>query len=174
MFASRFLKDKGIQEFVGAAEILKDRKIKFVLLGTPDFGNPTSIKQSELDSWIARGILEWWGFSAKTANFITKATIIVFPSYYNEGVPKILLEAAACGRPVITTNHPGCRDAVIDGFTGCLVPIKNSLLLATKIENLIADRSLLNKMSLNSRKLAEKLFDVNSVVDKHMKIYRSL
>ena len=107
------------------------------------------------------------------SKILNSALIVVLPSY-REGFPKVLIEAAACGRPSITTNVPGCRDAVINNYTGILIPVKNSIILAKEIEKLLNDKVKIKKMSNNARKYALQNFDVNEVVRKHIKIYKEL
>ena len=105
---------------------------------------------------------------------IHKSTIVVLPSYYGEGLPKILIEASACGRPIITTDHPGCRDAIIHGKTGLLVPIKNVNEIVKAIRKLINSRDLIFEMSKSARIHAEKNFDINEVTNIHLSIYDEL
>lgn len=174
MFASRLLMDKGVEDFVNAAKFLNHRDIRFVIVGAPDKGNPTSVTLADLANWTSRKNIEWWGYKDDMEEVIKLATIVVFPSYYNEGIPKILLEAASSGRPVITTDQPGCRDAIEDGVTGLLVPIKNPRILAQRIEYLILNPDLMAEMGKNARKLAEESFDVNAIVKSHMEIYSDL
>ena len=134
LLASRMLKDKGIQEFVEAAAIVKKESgnIKFVLVGSPDPENNASITLKEILQWEESGIIEYWGQRDDMMEIISQSSIVVLPSY-REGMPKILLEAAAVGRPVITTDVPGCRDAIIPNKTGLLVPMKDPLTLAEKL-----------------------------------------
>ena len=105
--------------------------------------------------------------------YIKKSSIVVLPSY-REGFPKILMEAAACGRPVITTNVPGCKDAIVNRVTGYLIPVKKSKPLADLIFNLSKKRNTLKKMGIDARIHAEKNFDVNNVVSKHLSIYKKI
>ncbi len=176
LMASRLLKSKGVYEFVNAAKILKKEgfNIKFQLVGKPDNSNPLAISNNELNKWIKDGLIEYLGFQNKMNKIIPKSHIVVLPSFYPEGLPKILCEAAACGRAVITTNEPGCRDAIEEGKTGILIESKKSRQLAMAILNLIEDRKLLKKMSISARKRAEKLFNIDSIVEKHLKIYADL
>lgn len=176
MFASRLLKDKGILEFVHAAKILKELKFscRLVLVGDIDNGNPSSLDQNNLSQMIKDGTIEYWGFSNVMQETLAKATIVVLPSY-REGMPKVLLEAAAIGRPVITTNVPGCRDAIIEYETGLLVEPKSADGLVKAIKILLDNKNgYLIKFGRSGRKLAEKEFDVDSVVTRHLEIYREL
>lgn len=119
LLAARLLVDKGVREFVEAARILKPRSCpaRFVLVGTVDLANPASLAQPEVDSWVKEGVVDWWGHRSDMPKVLSSAHIVVLPSY-REGMPKVLLEAAACGRAVITTDVPGCRDAIDPGVTG--------------------------------------------------------
>ena len=175
MFPSRMLRHKGLIEFLQAAEILKKNKIqaKFVLVGEIDIHNPTGVKISQINKWTLSGIVEYWGHISNMNNILILSTIVVLPSY-REGFPKVLMEAAACGKPVITTNVPGCRDAVINNFTGKIIPKKNSVLLALTIKNLLSDKNKMRTMSKNAREHAEKNFDVNKIIQMHLEIYQSL
>ncbi|CAM2980775.1 glycosyltransferase family 4 protein [Pseudoalteromonas distincta] len=173
MFLARLLKDKGLIEFCEAAVILKESGVlaKFVLVGDIDLENPNSITQSELEHYIKLGVIEHWGFTTDVSETIAKSHIMVLPSY-REGLPKSLIEAAACGRAVITTNVPGCRDAIEPDVTGLLVEVKNSKELAQVIQRLLENDLLRNEMGKAGRKLAEEHFNINDVVDTHMSIYR--
>ena len=121
--ASRLLVSKGVIEFVKAAQIIKDKglKIKFQLVGEPDIYNPSAISKREINNWVSKGYIEYLGYRDDMHKIIPKSHVVVLPSYYPEGLPKILCEAAACGRAIITTNTPGCQDAVKNGVTGLLI-----------------------------------------------------
>ena len=176
LMASRLLISKGVREFVQAAQLLKRRgmKVNFQLIGEPDISNPSAISKSELDDWVSNGYIDYLGYRDDVHELIPKSHIVVLPSYYPEGLPKILCEAAACGRPIITTNEPGCKDAVKEGITGLIIKSRNAKELANAIEKLIKNPKLLNSMSLEGRKNAEKLFDIKKVVDKHINTYQVL
>ena len=165
-----------MREFVQAAQILKKKgiKVNFQLVGEPDVSNPTAITKRELDDWVSNGYIDYLGYRNDIHKIIPKSHIVVLPSYYPEGLPKILCEASACGRPIITTNEPGCKDAVKDGITGLLIKSRDSNDLAEAIEKLIKNREMLNNMCLEGRKNAEKFFDVKKVVDKHLNTYKYL
>lgn len=175
LFPARLLADKGIFEFVQAATLLRAKGIsaRFALAGMVDSANPTSISQAQLDSWLAEGTVEHWGYRTDMPQVISSANLVVLPSY-REGLPKVLLEAAACGRAVVTTDVPGCRDAIEPDVTGLLVPVRNAESLACAIEQLLIAPERRLKMGLAGRQLAEKEFDVRAVVDKHIAIYRRL
>lgn len=175
-FAARLLKNKGIHEFFDVAKIIKDEypAVRFVVIGELDPDNPLSITDVELECWKKLDVVDFLGFKTDIQNFLAQSDIFVFPSYYGEGVPKVLLEAAACGCPIVTTDHPGCRDAVIDGVTGLLVPIKDKTALAKAIKKLMRSKILRKKFSIAARNYAEEEFDVKYVVEKHLDIYKEI
>ncbi len=172
IMASRLLKDKGVIEFAEAAEILKEKNIQaeFILVGDPDPDNPSSIHSSQLEEWEQKGILECWGYIDNMQDVLSQASIVVLPSY-REGFPKVLMEAAACGRAVITTDVAGCRDAIYNGVTGLLVPAKDANSLADAILDLTASPEKFKQMGLEGRKMAEERFDESIVIEKHLALY---
>ena len=172
---SRLQEDKGVKEFARAAQMIKERKIEadFWLIGDTDSSYPSPILIEDLQEWENKGFLSVLGYRKDINILIGNSNIIVLPSY-REGLPKVLLEAAACGRPVITTDVPGCRAAIEEGKTGLLVPPRDSLSLADKIEYLLRNKELLKKMGNAGRKLAEENFSLDKVVSAHLKIYSSL
>jgi len=175
MFASRFLIDKGIREFVEAAELINkvEHCADFILVGSIDLSNPASIQQDELNEWKRKGNVKIWEFSSNMEKTLLNATIVALPSY-REGYPKILIEAAACGRAVVTTDVPGCRDAIENNLTGLLTPARDVVSLAESISILLDNKMKCEKMGINGRRRAEELFDIRMVVDSHIKIYSDL
>ena len=175
IMASRLLCDKGVMEFVDAARSLKESKtnVNMILVGEPDPDNPSSITKLQVTSWEREGILEYWGHQEDMEKILQQSSIVVLPSY-REGFPKILIEAAACGRAVITTDVPGCRDAIYNGVTGILVPEKNAVALADAIKELVLNPNLYKEMGKKGRKMAENRFDENNVISKHLEIYNQL
>jgi glycosyltransferase involved in cell wall biosynthesis len=178
LMSSRILFDKGIKEYCEAAKIVKgtiNEDVKFKLSGPIDSISPTSISISELENLAKKYGIDYLGDNRiDMPGLMASASLFVLPSYYPEGVPKVLLEAAASGVPVITTDHPGCRDAITNKGTGLLVPIKDSQALAKAIIKLITDESLSKHMGNQGRLLAEKSFQVSSVVDHHYSLYGRL
>lgn len=176
VMASRLLKDKGVHEFVEAARILTSKNIKarFQLIGEPDLGNPESVSYRSIQLWKEEGIVECLGYCSNIPELFSKAHIVTLPSYYGEGLPKVLIEAAASGCATITTDMPGCRDAIEPDITGILVPARNVEALAQAIERLIEDSDLRNKMATAGRDLAEREFGIEKVVEAHMQIYYEL
>ncbi len=173
MLVARLLYDKGVAEFVAAAEILHQSmpQVRMVLVGNTDHGNPKSVSAEQLADWVAQGVVEHWGYQRQIAGVMAQSHVQVLPSY-REGLPKSLIEAAACGRVVITTDVPGCRDAIIEGQTGLLVPVKNATALADAIRVLLTDEQARKAMGRAGRLWAEQVFDIRQVVAKHMELYQ--
>lgn len=176
VMASRLLVKKGVREFVAAAGLVKANGVgaEFWLVGEPDRGNLASIKSEELDSWKAEGLVQILGFRNDVASIMAAGHVVVLPSYYGEGLPKVLIEAAACGRAVITTDMPGCRDAIEAGVTGLLVSPRNAGALASAMAELAQDPARCARMGQAGRERAERIFDVRHVVDSHLHIYQEL
>lgn len=155
----RMLWDKGVGEFVRAAKRIKERNIKarFVLVGDIDLDNPESIKQAQIDKWIESGIIEQWGRCDNMEKVYKKSSIVCLPSY-NEGLPKVLLEAGSSLRPIVAFDVPGCREIVKDNINGFLVEFRDENALETALVKLINDKKLCEKMGENGRKIVEKYF----------------
>ncbi len=176
VLAARLLHDKGVGEFVKAARLLKGKGLtaRFCLIGAPDPSNPNSVTGKELLEWKEEGVVEPWGHCSDMPSVLGDAYMVVLPSYYGEGLPKILIEAAACGRAVITTDMPGCRDAIIPNETGILIPPRNVNILIESIQKLLTNESLCREMGKAGRQLAEEKFSITGVTDTHLKIYDEL
>lgn len=172
LLAARLLADKGVREFVGAARLLSG-KARFCLVGDIDMANPSTIKGDEISKWVEEGVIEYWGQRGDMEKILATAYLVVLPSY-REGLPKILLEAAAVGRPVVTTNVPGCRDAIDVNNTGMLVPPRSVPPLADAIEYLLTDKARCAEYGNAARALAEREFNIANVVARHLKIYSHL
>ena len=174
-FVARLLVDKGIREFIEASRILysEGSKVEFWVAGDLDEGNPESININELQSWKVLPNVRVIGFHKNIAGLYAESNIACLPSY-REGLPKSLVEAAACGRAVVTTDVPGCRDAIEANETGLLVPIKNAKALAEAIKYLAKKPNLRKRMGAAGRALAEKNFVIEKIVDEHMKVYHRL
>jgi len=163
LLIARLLGDKGVREYAGAAEVLK-RKYpgsRFTLVGWID-DNPDSIRKSELERWVAAGTLTYLGQMSDVRPAIADASVYVLPSY-REGTPRTVLEAMAMGRAIVTTDAPGCRETVVDGDNGFLVPVKSVAGLASAMERFILDPELAFSMGMRSREIAREKFDVNKV-----------
>ena len=170
--ACRLLRDKGVFEYIEAARMLKQNfpNVKFELYGDIDVHNPASLTINDIEKIKKNGFVKIFGFNSDISSIFSNSNIVVLPSY-REGLPKVLIEAAACGRAVVTTDVPGCRDAIEPNHTGLLCKVRDSKSLADTIEKLILDKDLRNRMGKEGRKLAEKEFDIKKVVEKHFKIY---
>lgn len=173
--AARLLLDKGVVEFVEAARILKGRGVdaRFQLIGDIDPGNPATVTTAQLEEWRNEGLLEMFGYRNDIAALFAQANIVTLPSY-REGLPKVLVEAAACGRAVVTTNVPGCRDAIDPDVTGFLVPVRDSRALADSLQVFIEDPVLRRKMGQAGRELAKQAFAIEQIVDQHLDVYEQL
>jgi glycosyltransferase involved in cell wall biosynthesis len=174
-FAGRLLKEKGVYEFVSAARLLKHRGIQanFVLAGEIDSNNPSSLKDKELEQIRNEGIVKILGHQKNIAKIYANSHIICLPSY-REGLPKSLVEAAAASRAVVTTDVPGCKDAILPDKSGLLVPVKDSVKLADALQLLIENTKLRISMGKAGRRLAEKEFVIEKIVKKHTDLYRLL
>lgn len=176
LLTARMIVEKGIFILTDAAIKLKEKyqdKVQFLLCGGLD-DNPKAIKEDELKNVCDGEYIQWLGYRTDVLRLLKDCHIVAFPSYYKEGLPKSLIEAAAIGRPIITTNSIGCKETVIEGYNGYLIPIRDSITLAERLDLLIEDKELRQKMGRNSRCLAEKDFSIENVVTKHMEIYKIL
>lgn len=175
VLASRMLWDKGVGEFVEAARILSKAGVKarFVLVGDPDPANPASVLESTLRAWNGQHGVEWWGRRDDMAGLLRSAHVACLPSY-REGLPKSLLEAAASGLPIVTTDAPGCREVVRDGVNGLLVPVRDAAALAEAMRKLIDDPALRRRMGEQSRLMAETEFGQETVVAQTLAVYREV
>ena len=174
LMAGRLLWDKGVGVFVEAARLLKQKMdVCFILVGEVDPGNPASIDLEVVQSWAAEGVVEWWGWQADMRTAFTACQIVTLPSL-SEGIPTILLEAAACGRPIVATNVPGCRDVVQDGINGLLVPPNDPDRLASALAKLLTNPLLRSKMSKQTRLLAEQRFSSKHIVAQTLNLYLDL
>jgi len=175
MLPARLLWDKGVGEFVEAAHILRSRGIiaRFVLVGDPDLDNPSSVALVDCHRWVKDGLVEHWGFQERMENVLPQATLVCLPSY-REGLPKSLLEAMACGRPCITTDTSGCREAVRDGDNGVLVPVQDATALASAIESLLNDREARLRMGRRGRERAVDEFSDEVVIAQTLAVYEEL
>ncbi len=174
LLASRLLWDKGIREYVEAARSLRAGGVRarFALAGRTDPGNPASIPPAQIEAWRGEGVIEWWGWIEDMASALAKASIVCLPSYYREGLPTVLMEAAAAGRPVVTTDWPGCRDAVENGSSGLLVKARDAASLASALGALIGDASLCQKMGACGRSLAEERFSSVRILGEILSVYQ--
>ena len=172
LLPARIVKSKGIYEFIKSAKKLKG-KAKFILCGDFDYEAKDSIYFEEIKFWVKNSTIDYIGYKTNMEDIIAQSSIVVLPSY-REGLPKVLCEAAACGIPVITTNVPGCSDAIIDQQTGILVPPRESEELSLAIISLLKNPERLKKMGEAGRRLAEEKYDIKKIVNTHMKLYRNI
>lgn len=163
LLAARLLREKGIVEYAAAARRVKARhpQARFVLLGGLD-PNPGGLSRAEVQAWVVEGLLEWPGH-VEVKPWLAQASVYVLPSYYREGLPRSTQEALAMGRPVITTDAPGCRETVVDGENGYLVPVRDVDALAERMIRFIEQPGLIDSMGRRSRQLAEERFDVRRI-----------
>lgn len=175
LLASRLLWDKGIAEYVDAARQLQrdGRALTFLLAGEPDVGNPSAIPEAILDEWVAEGLVKWLGHVDDMQALLATTDIVVLPSY-REGLPRGLIEAAACGLPLVTTDVPGCREVVTDGVDGLLVPARDADALAAAIARLHDDAELAARLGQAARTKALAEFDEKIVIARTMAVYREL
>ena len=176
LFSSRILATKGLPEFIDAARILlkeKGLKARFAIAGTTDPGNPASISESQIETWKQSGIVEWWGWQDDMPATLSQADIFCLPSY-REGVPNALIEACACGLPIVTTDVPGCRDVVTHGLNGLLVPLRNSAALADALETLLANADLRHSMAIVGRQIAVNKFSLAKVNAETLVVYKKI
>ncbi len=176
LFTSRLVKEKGILDFIEAARILKDEGVKarFVVAGNIYSDNPRSLMINEIRQPDEEGIIEWMGQVTNMAELLTSSMMVVLPSYYGEGVPKVLLEAAAIGRPIITCDAPGCREAVEHEVNGILVPPQSPTDLAQAIKLLMNDHEKRIQYGAAGRNRVEEDFNTDHVVAQTMHVYEEL
>ncbi len=176
LLTARMIVEKGIFILTDAALQLKEQykdKVEYWLCGGLD-DNPKAIREEELKAVCDGEYIQWLGYRTDVLELLKKCHIVAFPSYYKEGLPKSLIEATAIGRPVVTTDSIGCRETVVHGYNGYLIPIKDSKALAEKLQVLFENKHLRQKMGQHSRTLAEKNFSVENVVEKHLEIYHTV
>ena len=173
VFTARMVKEKGVIEVIEAAESLRkeyEGRVEFWLCGRLAV-NTDAVSKEELESRCDGKYIKWLDFQKDIKSILEQCHIMVFPSYYREGVPKSLIDACAVGRPIVTTNSIGCKDVVDDGVNGFLIPVKDSEALAQKLRILIEDKALRVKMGKAARAKAEQEFALENVIKKHLEIY---
>ncbi|WP_118838274.1 glycosyltransferase family 4 protein [Salinibacter ruber] len=176
ILASRLVWDKGVGEFVEAARLLKRNGVdaRFALVGKSDPLNPNAVPEKQLNEWDHNGPVEWWGFQEDMPSVFENVHAVCLPSYYREGVPKVLIEAAACERPIVTTDMPGCREIVHDGENGFLVPPKDSIALSRALKEILEHPEKREEMGARGRQIVEEEFSLRRVVDDTMAVYDEL
>ena len=175
LLASRLLWDKGLEEFVTALRQLRLQgcAIHALLAGTPDPGNPAAVPEATIHGWVAEGLVTWLGHVDDMAGLLGSVDVVVLPSH-REGLPRTLVEAAACGLPLITTDVPGCREVVTDGVDGLLVPKGDGEALAHAIRRLQEDPELARRLGDAARLKARSQFDERIVIERTLEVYAEL
>ena len=176
LLSARLIWDKGIKEYVNSSKILKaqGRDIRFILAGSPDSGNPDSVNVDTIKSWVDEGLIDWLGHVDDMPSLLSSIDIMVLPTFYGEGLPKSLIEGAASGVALVTTDSPGCREVVDHGVNGLLVPTRDSAALADAIGQLHDDPSLRYRLGLNAREKALANFDEKIIIEQTIAVYREL
>ena len=175
LMPTRLVHEKGVSVFIEAARILKKRGIEahFQIAGGETKHNPHAISREGILEMTKDSAVQWLGRVDDMPACLSQASLIVYPSYYGEGIPRVLLEACAAGRAIITTDHPGCREAVENGVNGLLVPVKNALSTADATQTLLHDSDQRTRMEKQSRKRAEKEFDIHLITQKTLNLYEN-
>ena len=173
MLAGRLLRSKGVPEFVQAARLLRAEGLdaRFVIVGEPYLDNPDTILPQELAAWQAEAVIEAWGWHDDMAEIIAQTSIVCLPTTYKEGLPRLLVEAGACARPVIATDIPGCRMVVRHGENGLIIPPGNLPALTEALKTLILAPALRQKMGARGREIVEQEFSVQSVIAHTLDVY---
>lgn len=165
LLIARLLKEKGILEYVAAASVLKSKypETTFGLVGPLDRNDASSLTASQVTEWDQKGLIKYFGVAEDVRPFLADADVFVLPSFYGEGTPRTILEAMSSGRPIITTDTPGCRETVIDGWNGYLVPVRDVPALIEAMEKFVGHPELIKSMGKRSREIAEQKYDVHKV-----------
>lgn len=176
LLASRMLWIKGIREFVEAAKMLRSKglNVRFVLAGDSDPSSPSSVPRQQLLEWQSSGSIEWWGHQPDMPRIFEQANLVCLPSHGGEGVPTVLMEAAASGRAIVTTDVPGCRDIVRQGINGRVVPPANSAALAEAIEELLKDPAIRLQMARRGREIVVNEFSEEMIAEQTLALYSEL
>lgn len=175
IFTARMVEDKGTLVLIEAAKLLEKEfknEVQFWLCGGLDT-NPNGITKEMLEELCDGEYIQWLGHRSDILELLKKSHIMAFPSWYREGLPKSVIEAEAIGRPIVTTDSVGCRDTVIDGVNGFIVPIKDANALATALKKLILNKDIRQEMGKAARIFAENKFSINDVIKVHLDIYNS-
>lgn len=172
LMPTRLVHNKGVRVFVEAAKIAaKEVDADFQIAGGETKHNPAAISKAEMEEMLNGSPVNWLGRVDDMPALLARSTLIVYPSYYGEGVPRVLLEAASVGRPIITTDHPGCKEAIIDHESGLLVPVRDIEATADAMVTLLKDRAKCEAMAKAARSYCEKEYDVKSVAARTAAVY---
>jgi glycosyltransferase involved in cell wall biosynthesis len=172
---ARMLWDKGVGEFVAAARIVRSQNenARFILAGNCDPANPAAVPLEQLEAWQREGVVEWCGWQDDMLKVYAGSHVVCLPSY-REGIPRSLIEASACGRPIVATDVPGCRQVVRQGENGLLVPVRNAPALADALCRLLEDAPLRKKMGERGREIVEAEYSMERIVSETLEIYKNL
>lgn len=176
IFTARMLREKGVEDLIKAAELLRhdyEGEIEFLLCGGLS-SNPSALTQEDMQELTDGSYIKWLGHRDDVSELLRQSSIMCYPSFYREGVPKSLIEALASGLPIVTTDSVGCRDTVKEGENGFLVPTHNPSAIAAALKTLIENPELRRKMGEESRRIAERDYDVENVASVHLQIYDTL
>lgn len=176
MLTARMIVEKGVFLLTEAAERLRNKyedTVEFLLVGGLD-DHPGAITKEQIDAACDGKYIKWLGYRTDVKELLKECHIMAFPSYYMEGLPKSLIEANAIGRPIITSNSVGCKETVIDGYNGFLIYPKDIDALTEKLDILLSNNELRCTMGKNSREYAERYFDIEEVIERHLNIYNEL
>lgn len=175
LMPTRLVHEKGVAVFIEAARLLKEKNIpaRFAIAGGITKHNPRAITEAEMKEMTRDSTVEWMGKVADMPDLLAKSTLVVYPSYYGEGIPKVLLEAASTGRAIITTDHPGCREIVKDGENGLLVPVRDAAATEQAMMILLERPEQRQSMAKKSRTLAENEFSIERVVRETLAVYEA-
>jgi glycosyltransferase involved in cell wall biosynthesis len=173
VFAGRLTRSKGIDEFVDAARWVREKHpaSRFVVCGGIVASNPAAVSEADLGAWVREGAIEWWGHCDDMPSVMGRASVVVLPSHHGEGLPRVLLEAAAAARPIVTTDTEGCREIGRDGVNGLLVPVGDATALAKAILRLVNDPALRARMGREGRRIVEEEFSLEIVIRRMLEIY---
>lgn len=176
LLAARLLWDKGLAEYVEAARMLRTqgRSVRFLLAGKPDEGNPDAVPEATVRSWVNEGLIEWMGHVDDMPGLLSSCHVMALPSAYGEGLPKSLIEAAACGLALVTTDAPGCREVVTHEVDGLLIPLRDARVLAESITRLDDDPDFAARLGAAARKKALAEFDESLVIERTLAVYAEL
>lgn len=175
LFASRFLKEKGVEIFAEAGRQLLREGVnaRFVLVGEVDSGNPSSVSEEQIKTWEKDGI-ENWGFRQDMPAVFASSHVVCLPSYRREGIPKVLIEAACCGRPIVTFDMPGCREIVQNSVNGLVVPAKDVSAYKSAVRRLLEDANLRQQLGMAGRKRVEDMFSLDRINRQTLDIYNEV
>ncbi len=174
--AGRMLWSKGVREFVEAAKILRKqgREVRMVLVGVPDAANPDHVSIEHLSDWKSQGTVEWWGFCDNMNEVWQSTSIAVFPTWYGEGIPKALLEAASFARPVVASDVAGCRDVVVDRINGIIIKPKSAEALAGAISTYLDDADMATKFGLSLQSILKDTYDEASITEETATLFQAV